>query len=114
MRSTVPGRGQLFWQERGTEPAWHRDRSVLFDVASDGAAHDYRLSFDTKRALLALRLDPAQGPGEIRIESFPGIVFEGTVTSVSQLADSTRPWMNGGVKQYPTVVKLDDLKSQEV
>jgi HlyD family secretion protein len=51
---------------------------------------------------------------EIRIESFPGVVFEGTVTSVSQLADSTRPWMNGGVKQYPTVVKLDDLKSQEV
>jgi HlyD family secretion protein len=51
---------------------------------------------------------------EIRIESFPGIVFEGTVTSVSQLADSTRPWMNGGVKQYPTVVKLDDLKTQEV
>ncbi len=51
---------------------------------------------------------------EIRIESFPSIVFEGTVTSVSQLADSTRPWMNGGAKQYPTVVKLDDLKSQEV
>jgi HlyD family secretion protein len=51
---------------------------------------------------------------EIRIESFPGIVFEGTVTTVSQLADSTRPWMNGGVKQYPTVVKLNDLKSQEV
>ncbi len=51
---------------------------------------------------------------EIRIESFPSIVFEGTVTSVSQLADSTRPWMNGGVKQYPAVVKLDDLKKQEV
>ena len=33
---------------------------------------------------------------------------------MSQLADSTRPWMNGGVKQYPTVVKLNDLKSQEV
>src|SRR5262249_32962384 len=51
---------------------------------------------------------------EIRIESFPNIVFMGTVTSVSQLADSTRPWMNGGAKQYPTVVKLDDLKSQEI
>jgi RND family efflux transporter MFP subunit len=51
---------------------------------------------------------------EIRIESFPNIVFEGTVTSVSQLADSTRPWLTGGVKQYPTIVKLDDLKSQEI
>jgi HlyD family secretion protein len=51
---------------------------------------------------------------EIRIESFPNIVFEGTVTSVSQLADSTRPWLTGGVKQYPTIVKLDDLKSAEI
>ena len=51
---------------------------------------------------------------EIRIESFPNIVFVGTVTSVSQLADSTRPWMTGGVKQYPTIVKLDDLKAQEL
>lgn len=51
---------------------------------------------------------------EIRIESFPSILFVGTVTSVSQLADSTRPWMTGGVKQYPTVVKLDDLKGAEV
>ena len=51
---------------------------------------------------------------EIRIESFPSIVFVGTVKSVSQLADSTRPWMTGGVKQYPTVVTLDDLKGHEL
>ena len=51
---------------------------------------------------------------EIRIESFPSVVFVGTVTSVSQLADSTRPWMTGGVKQYPTVVKLDDLLGQDL
>jgi len=51
---------------------------------------------------------------EIRIESFPSILFVGTVTKVSQLADSTRPWMTGGVKQYPTVVNLDDLKGQEI
>jgi HlyD family secretion protein len=51
---------------------------------------------------------------EIRIESFPSVVFVGTVKSVSQLADSTRPWMTGGVKQYPTVVTIDDLLGQEV
>jgi len=51
---------------------------------------------------------------EIRIESFPSVVFVGTVTSVSQLADSTRPWLTGGVKQYPTVVKLDDLLGQDL
>ncbi len=38
----------------------------------------------------------------------------GRSPSVSQLADSTRPWLTGGVKQYPTVVKLDDLKGQEI
>jgi RND family efflux transporter MFP subunit len=51
---------------------------------------------------------------EIRIESFPSILFIGTVTKVSQLADSTRPWLTGGVKQYPTVVNLDDLKGQDI
>jgi HlyD family secretion protein len=51
---------------------------------------------------------------EVRIESFPSLVFLGTVTSVSQLADSTRPWMTGGVKQYPTIVKLDSLLAQDL
>ena len=51
---------------------------------------------------------------EIRIDAFPNIVFVGTVTSVSQLADSTRPWLTGGVKQYPTVVKLEDLQGHDL
>jgi HlyD family secretion protein len=51
---------------------------------------------------------------EIHVESFPSILFTGTVKSVSQLADSTRPWMTGGVKQYPTVVVIDDLLGQEL
>jgi RND family efflux transporter MFP subunit len=51
---------------------------------------------------------------EIRIESFPTIVFAGSVTKVSQLADSTRPWLSGGVKQYPTIVELDSLLGQDL
>ena len=51
---------------------------------------------------------------EIRIDAFPNIVFVGTVKSVSQLADSTRPWMTGGVKEYPTIVTIDDLMGNEV
>jgi len=51
---------------------------------------------------------------EIRIEAFPSIVFVGTVKSVSQLADSTRPWLSNGVKEYPTVVDVDDLNGKEV
>jgi RND family efflux transporter MFP subunit len=46
---------------------------------------------------------------EVRIDAFPNVVFVGTVKSVSQLADSTRPWMSGGVKEYTTIVTLDDI-----
>ena len=42
------------------------------------------------------------------------MVFVGTVKSVSQLADSTRPWMTGGVKEYTTIVTLDDISSHEI
>ena len=41
-------------------------------------------------------------------------MFVGTVKSVSQLADSTRPWMTGGVKEYPTIVDLDSLQGYEL
>ena len=51
---------------------------------------------------------------EVRIDAFPNVVFVGTVKSVSQLADSTRPWMTGGVKEYPTIVTLDDLIGHEL
>jgi RND family efflux transporter MFP subunit len=51
---------------------------------------------------------------EVRIDAFPNIVFTGSVKSVSQLADSTRPWMTGGVKQYPSIVKLDSLLGHDL
>ncbi len=62
---------------------------------------------------LIKKIKPGQ-TAEIRIESFPSIVFRGTVKTVSQLADSTRPWLTGGVKQYPTVVELDTLEGQDL
>jgi RND family efflux transporter MFP subunit len=51
---------------------------------------------------------------EVRIDAFPNIVFIGTVKSVSQLADSSRPWMTGGVKEYTTIVTLDDILGYEL
>ncbi len=51
---------------------------------------------------------------EVRIDAFPNIVFVGTVKSVSQLADSTRPWMSGGVKEYTTIVTIDDILGHEL
>lgn len=50
-------------------------------------------------------------PGQktsIRVESLPGVELIGTVKSVSNLADSNRGWMNGGVKEYSTVVGIDN------
>ena len=41
---------------------------------------------------------------EIRVDAFPNIVLRGMVKTVSQLADSNRRWMSGGVKEYTTVV----------
>jgi HlyD family secretion protein len=49
-------------------------------------------------------------PAEIRIDAFANAVFTGTVKSVSSLADSSRSWASAGVKEYPTIVTLDDLK----
>jgi multidrug efflux pump subunit AcrA (membrane-fusion protein) len=51
---------------------------------------------------------------EVRIEAFPNVVFVGIVKSVSQLADSSRPWATGGVKEYTTIVTLDDMSGHEL
>ncbi len=69
MASTARGRAQLFWRERGVAPAFFRDRSVLFDPAHDGQPHDYRVEFDAAHPVLALRLDPAQAAGEVRLSA---------------------------------------------
>ena len=55
---------------------------------------------------LIKKIKPGQ-KAEVRIDAFPNVVFVGVVKSVSQLADSTRPWMSGGVKEYTTVVNLE-------
>ncbi|MBI2477966.1 MAG: sulfatase-like hydrolase/transferase, partial [Planctomycetia bacterium] len=67
LASKASGRGQFFWQEAGAKPAFFRDRSVTFDVANDGDAQEYRIAFKTPRAVTAVRLDPAQAAGEVRV-----------------------------------------------
>lgn len=46
---------------------------------------------------------------KIRVDAFAQVAVEGTVKQVSQLADSTNPWMRGGVKEYTTIVAIDKL-----
>jgi RND family efflux transporter MFP subunit len=48
---------------------------------------------------------------EIRVEALPNQVLHGTVKSVAILSDSENSWRRGGVKEYETIVTIDDLPS---
>lgn len=65
LQAEAKGEGQVFWQEQGVTPAFFRDRSCIFPIKHDGQSHRYRIQLDTKQPVLAIRLDPAQGPGKI-------------------------------------------------
>ena len=45
----------------------------------------------------------------IRVDAFADVVLRGTVTKVSPLADSSRSWVRGGVKEYATIVTIDEM-----
>lgn len=49
---------------------------------------------------------------EIRIDAFSNVLVVGTVDSVSPLADSSRSWARGGVKEYTTVVSIDRMPAE--
>jgi hypothetical protein len=42
---------------------------VLFEIQHDGQTHDYSIEFEAKNKMLAVRLDPGQAPGDVRILS---------------------------------------------
>ena len=67
LTSTASGPGQVFWQEQGVNPIFFRDRSVGFDIEHDGVSHDYVVMFAPQHPVLAVRLDPAQGRGKVRV-----------------------------------------------
>ena len=52
----------------GVRPAWFRDRSTTFQPEHDGRMRTYRVELPAKGKVVALRFDPAQGPGEIAFE----------------------------------------------
>ena len=69
MASTAGGRGQLFWQEQGVRPPFFRDRSTVFAMRHDGKPHEYRIAFTAANPVTAVRLDPGQAAGEIRVSA---------------------------------------------
>jgi RND family efflux transporter MFP subunit len=46
----------------------------------------------------------------IRVDAFPNDRLTGIVKSVSPLADSSNSWRSGGVKEYTTIVTIDELR----
>ena len=69
LSSTGAGRGQFFWHEQDVQPAFFRERSVTFEMKHDGKPHSYKLRFSSPHNVLAVRLDPGQGAGEIRLSA---------------------------------------------
>lgn len=69
MTSTGRGRGQFFWQEQGVQPPFFRDRSTVFAMTHDGKPREYRVTFTAAHPVTAVRLDPGQAAGEIRISA---------------------------------------------
>lgn len=51
---------------------------------------------------------------DIKVDAFANTPIVGTVKSVSPLADSTRWWMNGGAKEYATIVEIDKMPSEDI
>lgn len=51
---------------------------------------------------------------EIRIDAFPQLAVNGTVKSVSVLADSNEGWISGGTKQYPILLSIDKMPPEDL
>jgi RND family efflux transporter MFP subunit len=62
---------------------------------------------------LIKKIKPGQ-MAEIRVDAFPNLVIVGKVKTVSQLADSNRGWMSGGVKEYSTLVTIEKMPKEEL
>jgi hypothetical protein len=66
MKSTSAGQAQAFWATRA-HPQF-AGQSVSLQVDHDDAWHEYQVELPVEGAATALRLDPSNAPGEIRIE----------------------------------------------
>jgi RND family efflux transporter MFP subunit len=47
-------------------------------------------------------------PTEITVDALPGLTLRGTVEQVGDFYDGTRHWLSGGVKEYETIVTIND------
>jgi hypothetical protein len=59
--------GEVFWEEKNSRPRFAENRKVDFEVTCDGKPHRYEIEFETKQALVSVRIDPSTEPGTISI-----------------------------------------------
>lgn len=77
MTSDSSGKGQVFWQEKEAG-LFTAERSHIFNVQHDGKTHDYTIEFTTKSPLMAIRIDPSRGQGNIKITTIRLVGKDGT------------------------------------
>ena len=53
--------------------------------------------------------EPGQDPVEIEVDALPGLTLRGQVQDVADFYDGTRHWLSGGVKEYETVIMIDQV-----
>jgi arylsulfatase A-like enzyme len=78
MTSTSSGAGQVYWQEQGVAPAFAKERSVSFSPKHDSQPHTYTVELLPQNRVLAVRLDPSSGKGQIQIHSMQLLTTDGS------------------------------------
>jgi hypothetical protein len=69
LKCVAGGNGQIFWTTPAA-PNFNEDHSRHFHLIHDNQWHDYSVALPAEGAIQQLRLDPAEGPGVIEVESF--------------------------------------------
>ena len=78
VQSRASGEGKLFWTA-DAETSLPNGKHQTFTIAHDGQWHDVSLTIAEPKPLVAMRLDPCAGKGEVRIESLQLKDAKGTV-----------------------------------
>lgn len=76
-------------------------------LATDLAFNEVRMDFSEKNKNLEQMVTENGQPATIRIDSLPGKIFKGHVTTVATVA-SQQDWMSSDVKVYQTMVSIDE------
>lgn len=110
MASSSNGHGQVFWQEQGAG-TFNADRSDKFNVEHDGKTHAYAVEFAATNPVLAVRIDPTRGNGEVRISDIQLVGEDGSTLyqlNIPKVSDASQPVSQNGRRQPNIIVIYTD------